>query len=578
MYEYRFFFFFPFLSNRHACPFVRTIDILTYRKVGFLVLVFQIYAYLFLFVRIAPHAPAHITMQVTTSFIFAIVSFCLSASFTLAQNDARATPGSDLLVLNEKKFKSFIDSNPLVLAEFFAPWCLHSQILLPHLEEAASILKEHNVPVVQIDCEANDLLCSQQTIVTYPTLKIFKNGHIFDGQIYRGAKITDEITQHMIQLYEASVIHLNSEDEIQPFLDNVTLPVVINRGLTALNETYQEVALDLNDDYVFLSLLDSNDKSLSVYLPNATEPILFDAGVDSLVGNPIALSQWLRVVVLPYFVDVTPDLFSKFISSSLPLGYFFYTSKEELDNYTEFFTQLGKENRGHMNFIALNSTLYPNHVRFLNMKVQFPLFAIHNMINNLKYGLPQLPEEEYLKLKKPQPLDKDAIVQLVKEYREGTAEPVVKSEEIPKEQNSNVYKIVGDTHDDIVHDDNRDVLVKYYASWCVHSKRFAPVYEEIADVFASDESIRDKILIAEVNSGLNDIISFPVTGYPTIALYPAGNNSKPVVFNKIRNLEDVFEFVKAAGTHHIDGQAIYNELHKVTDSENTTEGMVHDEL
>ncbi|AJV03089.1 BTE_collapsed_G0013620.mRNA.1.CDS.1 [Saccharomyces cerevisiae] len=517
-------------------------------------------------------------MQVITRFISAIVSFCLFASFTLAENSARATPGSDLLVLTEKKFKSFIESHPLVLVEFFAPWCLHSQILRPHLEEAASILKEHNVPVVQIDCEANSMVCLQQTINTYPTLKIFKNGRIFDGQVYRGVKITDEITQYMIQLYEASVIYLNSEDEIQPYLENATLPVVINRGLTGLNETYQEVALDLAEDYVFLSLLDSEDKSLSIHLPNTTEPILFDGNVDSLVGNSVALTQWLKVVILPYFTDIEPDLFPKYISSNLPLAYFFYTSKEELEDYTDLFTQLGKENRGQINFIALNSTMFPHHVRFLNMREQFPLFAIHNMINNLKYGLPQLPEEEYAKLEKPQPLDRDMIVQLVKDYREGTAKPIVKSEEIPKEQKSNVYKIVGKTHDDIVHDDDKDVLVKYYATWCIHSKRFAPIYEEIANVLASDESVRDKILIAEVDSGANDILSFPVTGYPTIALYPAGNNSKPIIFNKIRNLEDVFEFIKESGTHHIDGQAIYDKLHQAKDSEVSTEDTVHDEL
>ena len=50
------------------------------------------------------------------------------------------------------------------------------------------------------------------------------------------------------------------------------------------------------------------------------------------------------------------------------------------------------------------------------------------------------------------------------------------------------------------------------------------------------------------------------------------------MWNKIRNLEDVFEFVKEAGTHHIDGQAIYNELHKAEDSENVKEDTVHDEL
>ena len=57
-----------------------------------------------------------------------------------------------------------------VLVMFFAPWCQHSQAMLPMLDELASVLSlEPNVDVLKMDLTANEAP-SQFEIPLYPTL------------------------------------------------------------------------------------------------------------------------------------------------------------------------------------------------------------------------------------------------------------------------------------------------------------------------------------------------------------------------------------------------------------------------
>lgn len=189
------------------------------------------------------------------------------------------------------------------------------------------------------------------------------------------------------------------------------------------------------------------------------------------------------------------------------------------------------------------------------MKEQFPLFVIHDLESNLKYGLPQLSPEDFSALTKPLELKTKDVSKFVKDFIAGTVEPIVKSEEIPETQTSNVVRIVGKTHENIINDDSKDVLVKYYAPWCGHCKRLAPIYEEMADVYASDEEAKDKVIVANLDAILNDV-NVDLDGYPTLILYPGGKNSTPVVYQGARDVESMMAFIQENGHHGVNGSSI----------------------
>ncbi|CCD25766.1 protein disulfide isomerase EUG1 NDAI_0F04480 [Naumovozyma dairenensis CBS 421] len=543
--------------------------------------------------------------------------------------DATVSDDSAVIKLSHKNFTAFIATHDLVLTEFYAPWDYHSKLLVNEYQGAAEGLQSQgyssdDIAITQLNCNATEddaLLCTQLEVAFYPSLKIFKKHNVLKTPLYQGDRTAESIIPYMIAQSVSPVIVIEkeegSDEHLQQLLLEATKPVVINFGFDvemdqdgnitdnsineSFNQTFYNTAAQLSEQYTFISYPSAISSGLVLYpLPEVNvreepnpenenemlhiedkkvrDPHIFSGDQERLVSERDAFTRWLKVSLLPYFADVKAQDFAGYMDTKLPLGYFFYSTQEEFEEYKDFFTELGKKYRGEINFVGLDVATFRGHVNMLGLKEQFPLFAVHNITNNMKYALPQLPDEVFQSLTEPLKLDTLRISHLVEDVANKRAEPISKSDEIPLSQDSNVYKLVGKTHDKFVFDKSKDVLVRYYAPWCAHSKRLTPIYEELADIYFSDNETWDKLLIAEVDATTNDIISYPVEGYPTIVLFPAGEEKNPILFKGPRTLEQLMEFVKNNGTYHIDAKAIQEaNLNNDGANANVTEGNVAQE-
>ncbi|CCF57677.1 hypothetical protein KAFR_0D00300 [Kazachstania africana CBS 2517] len=494
--------------------------------------------------------------------LFSLAALCVQ--FGMAQ-EAAAPADSAVVRLTSENFKDFMEHNPLVLAEFFAPWCGHCKNLAPEYVKAADILQEKGIPLVQIDCTEDQDICMEQNVPGYPTLKVFKNGELISKRDYSGARSADAIVNYMIKQSQPNVITVNDKKELTAFLEEVNQHVLVSYESenSKLNETFYKIADNLSEDYTFVSFPDKSVKDdaakLALYVQGSDEPSYFTEVSDLLSGDFTKMESWLSTESLPYFASMNGDIFKKYMDSGLPLAYFFYTSEEEFESYSDLFSKLGKEYRGKINFVGLDSTKYGRHADNLNMKELFPLFVIHDISSNLKYGLDQLTPEEFSELTEPYTLDESEITKFVEDYANGDIEPIVKSEPIPETQETNVYKLVGKTHDEIVLDSDKDVLVKYYAPWCGHCKRLAPIYEELADVVASNKKTNNSFVIADIDDTVNDVANLQIKGYPTIILYPAGQKDKPITYEGSRSIESLLTFLEENSGNKINSMKLYKD-------------------
>ncbi|AMD19495.1 HCL656Cp [Eremothecium sinecaudum] len=490
--------------------------------------------------------------QITLALVAAVTVGASSAQNATAPDD------SDVVQLNGETFQKFVDENPLVLAEFYAPWCGYCKSLAPEYVQAAAELKDKGIPLAQVDCTKDQQLCMEMEIRGYPSLRIFKDGKTDDSLEYKGGRTKDDIVKFMVKQNEPAVLVLNEKtaaEDLKKVLKEAGSAVIVDGGVKGFNSTFYEVAGSQRTFFTFVQN-QNGDGKLKIYLQGEEDPIVYD-GEDLDVQH---FTEWIAVQSVPFFGDVDADTYERYLAAQVPMAYFFYTSKEERAEWEPTYKKLAKQYRGLINFVGLDTARFGKHADALNMKQQFPLFVIHDFRNDSKFGMPQLTEEEFKAAGQKETLKEKDVSKFVKDFLDNKLEPIVKSEDIPETQLTNVYKLVGKTHQELVHDPTKDVLVEYYAPWCGHCKRLAPTYEQLADVYASDEDAKDKVLIANIDFTENDVSGVHVEGFPTIVLYPAGKDSEPQYYDSTRSLESFFDFILEKGNNKIDGKAIKERL------------------
>lgn len=112
------------------------------------------------------------------------------------------------------------------------------------------------------------------------------------------------------------------------------------------------------------------------------------------------------------------------------------------------------------------------------------------------------------------------IGEFINGIKAGTIKPHLKSAAAPEEQ-GDVVVVVGTEYDQIVNDPTKDVLVKFYAPWCGHCKKLAPVWDELGAIYKDQPNL----VIAKFDATVNEAEGVEIRGYPTLKFYPRDNKA-----------------------------------------------------
>lgn len=146
--------------------------------------------------------------------------------------------------------------------------------------------------------------------------------------------------------------------------------------------------------------------------------------------------------------------------AGLPLAYIFAETPEERQELSEALKPVAEKYKGKVNFATIDAKAFGQHGGNLNLEVgKWPAFAIQETVKNQKFPYSQ-----------SQKINEKNIGKFVEDFVSGKVEPSIKSEPVPEKQDGPVTVVVAKNYQEIVMDDDKDVLIEYYAPWCGHCK------------------------------------------------------------------------------------------------------------
>lgn len=333
-----------------------------------------------------------------------------------------------------------------------------------------------------------------------------------------------------------------TKDTIEDFktADKVVLVAYFAADDKASNETFTSVANALRDNYLFGA---TNDAELAekegVKQPGLVLYKSFDEGKDIFTEkfDKEAIESFAKVASTPLVGEVGPETYSGYMAAGIPLAYIFAETQEERDSLSKELKPLAQKYKGKINFATIDAKAFGQHAGNLNLEVgKFPAFAIQKTDKNQKF-----PYDQEKKI-----TEKD-IGAFVEDFVAGKVEPSIKSEPIPEKQDGPVTVVVAKNYEELVINNDKDVLLEFYAPWCGHCKALAPKYEELGQLFSTPE-LSKLVTIAKVDATANDVPD-EIQGFPTIKLFPAGKKDSPVDYSGARTVEDLAAFIKENGSH-----------------------------
>ncbi|EFA77013.1 protein disulfide isomerase [Heterostelium album PN500] len=432
-------------------------------------------------------------------------------------------PSDDNVIsMNETNFNEVITGHYLVLVVFCMSWSGHCKNLKPHYSEASKSFATNNkVAFGKVDCIVENNLCQSNKVELLPTLILFRNGEPEPFEL--GDKTASGIIIALTSVLLPPITIIGTEkdlDRLKAFEKDVIVGFFDNDHDNHY-ATFKKLAFSMKKFIKFGAVINNKEFSAKHVksIPSANIYTKFDDfPVVPFTGNsfePEELTRFIQSSILPTLGEYS-DLISRNYPIDLPIAYLFVNTSEKETTETTIaeVTKIAAAHKGKIIFCSVNNPRYAEYLGLSGSK--FPALVIQNIAKQKKLLFPENKE-----------FTQTAVSEFV--------------QQVNSSQNQSVKIIVGNTFDQIVLDETKDVLVEFYAPWCPYIWSLKPTYEKLGDYMAK----YPHIVIGKIDATANDVPpELDIRGFPTIKFFKANDKKNPVTFEGERDLATLVEFIK----------------------------------
>jgi protein disulfide-isomerase A1 len=447
----------------------------------------------------------------------------------------------NVLVLTTTTFDDAVKEFKFLLAEFYAPWCGHCKALAPEFAKAATQLKEEGseLRLGKIDATVETELGERFKIRGYPTLKFFIDGEAIE---FTGGRTADEIVAWLKKKSGPPAITIASVEDATKFKEANDVVVIgffkdlesdAAKAFNAVAQKVDNTQFGVTSEQAVFDEFKVSGDSAVVLLKK------FDEGRNDFDGelNEEALKKFIQSNSLALVTEFSQETAQKIFGGEIKVHNLLFASKnaDNFDTLLSEFRTAARETRGKVIFVHIDSDVDENEriMEFFGLKkADTPTIRLITLGQDMNKFKPQSSE-----------ITAAVISQFVQDFFDKKIRPHLLSQDVPEDWDAEPVKVlVGKNFDSVARDKSKTVLVEFYAPWCGHCKQLVPIYDKLGQHFESN----NEVVIAKMDSTVNELEDIKIQSFPTIKLFPK-NSDQIVDYNGERTLEALIKFVESDG-------------------------------
>jgi len=258
-------------------------------------------------------------------------------------------------------------------------------------------------------------------------------------------------------------------------------------------------------------------------------PLVFSGNWET---TPIV--DWLVGGSVPTLIDFSEDYIEPIFGQKKTALFLFRNKEDSSAAWNKVFSDAASQLKGEVLFVesGIKEGIQQRLGEFVGVEESnLPYILLLDPANNMK---------KFRYTESVKDITVDSLKSFINDFKSGTIKPFLKSQDIPTEQTEAVITVVGKNFKDVVMDDSKDVFIEFYAPWCGHCKKLAPIWEEVAAELKGITSL----VFAKMDSTANEVDDVDIQGYPTLKFYPKGAKSTPIDYDGDRTAEGIKDWLK----------------------------------
>ncbi len=464
---------------------------------------------------------------------------------------------NNILVLDNTDINIAFQRYSKLLILFYSPVCPFSAKLLPEFTKAAEYLNKKGIALAKIDAAEDKEIAQRFQVQAFPMIMAIKKG---DRMIYYGKRKTANIISWSLKNLINPLNELNTEEEVKEFLENNEAAVIYfnkekeNSELNDIKKASKEVQefpfAVVNDEEIIKKFEEENQSLVLFKQKYNFKKILKDFSEIKIIIDFVY--KYAYDNILPFNEEASNLLFDKNQSAIV------YFSKGKInENEKEIFEKFVSKIDYEFKVIFADMTqVYPQKLAdFIGIKKkQIPCLRI---LDNSKGD----KARAYAPLN--QEITEENLNKFLDDFKNQKLKAEIKSEEEPNEDENigPVFDLVATNFHKKVVENDKDVIVMFYAPWCGHCKELEPIYKRVAEKVKSNKDL----IFYQIDAIENELDDVNIDGYPTVLFYPGNKKTKPVEYYGDRNVRGIMNFI---------AKYAYNPLNFKVQEDTSTKGKV----